>query len=471
MKRIMAGILALVLAGCADRSPTPADWLGASPAPNVLTNLPPQVRKFIERKAEQIPVLAAKLGVAPDRATLDYFAFAQKGQYRAVSKIYQDLRERGGKIESTKYDPDLRLPLWDLLLEVQLVLDAYAAGAGKFATSIGEGIAQSIPPGSIYFGGTDTGRGLAAAFCPSLPDGASFFVLTQNQLADGQHLAYLRAAFGDKIHVLSGEDSQRAFQDYLDDVSRRHKHDHSFPNELPQLRPSEKVSIVDGRIQVNGQYPVMAINGLLAKMIFDRNPSREFFVEESFPLDWTYPYLEPHGFIMKINRQPLAELSADVISKNRDFWKQRQTEFIGDWLRSDTPVREVCDFVERVFLRKDLNGFGGDTNFVGNHYAMAAYSKLRSSQAALYAWRVSNSKSPEERQRMIHEADFAFRQSFAMCPTNPDAVFRYVNLILQTSRPDEALVIARAAATLKPSEVEFKRLVREIDRINKSGTK
>ena len=87
MKRLMPAALVLVLAGCTDQPPTPADFLGASPAPKVLTNLPSQVRAFIEQKAAQVPVLAAKLAVTPDRATLDYFALARKGQYRAASKI------------------------------------------------------------------------------------------------------------------------------------------------------------------------------------------------------------------------------------------------------------------------------------------------------------------------------------------------------------------------------------------------
>ena len=42
----------------------------------------------------------------------------------------------------------------------------------------------------------------------------------------------------------------------------------------------------------------MSINGLLTKVIFDKNPTNEFYVEESFPLDWMYPHLTPHGVIM-----------------------------------------------------------------------------------------------------------------------------------------------------------------------------
>ena len=49
----------------------------------------------------------------------------------------------------------------------------------------------------------------------------------------------------------------------------------------------------------------MAINALLTKVIFDKNPDHEFYVEESFPLEWMYPHLTPAGIILKINREPI----------------------------------------------------------------------------------------------------------------------------------------------------------------------
>lgn len=469
MKPLLVLTVAWWLVGCTTGQHTPADLLGAAPAPAVLRDLPSQVHAFIEQKERHAVVLAGKLGVKPDRATLEYFRLAREGRYRAASRIYQDLRERGGKVESPKHDPDLRLPLWDPLLEVQLALDAYAAGAGKFATAIGEGIVQSIPPGSIYFGGTDTGRGLPAAFSRSHADGDPFFTLTQNQLCDGQHLNYLRAAFGGKIQVLSNEDSQQAFHEYLQDAERRFKHDQAAPVEPRQLRPGEDVHIVDGKVQVSGQVAVMALNGRLARILFDRNPDREFYVEESFPLDWMYPHLTPHDLIMKINRQPVPELTPEVVARDHEFWCQRQAAFIGGWLTSNTPVQEVCDFVERVFLRKDLRDFNGDKDFVRHYYAAAAYAKLRSAQAGLYAWRAANSKSTPERQRMIGAADFAFRQSFAFCPTNPEAVFRYVNLLVRNERVGEALRIARTAARLRPAEKQLESLVRELERMKQKA--
>src|SRR5207249_4848878 len=100
-------------------------------------------------------------------------------------------------------------------------------------------------------------------------------------LADGMYLQYLRATFGKKIFVPGDDDSQKAFEEYKADAEER--------MQQGKLKPGEQVSRKDGQIQVSGQVAVMAINGVIAKMIFDGNPRREFYIEESFPLDWMYP--------------------------------------------------------------------------------------------------------------------------------------------------------------------------------------
>ncbi len=228
------------------------------------------------------------------------------------------------------------------------------------------------------------------------------------------------------------------------------------------------MKIVDNEVQVTGQVAVMAINGLLAKSLFDKNPDREFYVEESFPLDWMYPHLTPHGLIMKINRQSLPALPPEVVKQDRDFWIEQQAHFIGDWLKPDTSVKEVCDFVTKVHLRKELTGFKGDPEFVRNDYAMAMWSKLRSSQGGLYFWRSTGSKTPDEKRGMITEAGFAFRQAFAFCPTSPEATFRFVNLLVQAASLNDALLIARTAAALEPKNGQFQNLVNEVERLKKA---
>ena len=96
----------------------------------------------------------------------------------------------------------------------------------------------------------------------------------------------------------------------------------------------------------------MAINALIIKDLFDKNPDREFYIEESFPLEWTYPYLEPHGLIMKINRQPLPELSETTVDADRKYWRNLANGMIGDWLTEEQPCKPSRNSPTRFMCAK-----------------------------------------------------------------------------------------------------------------------
>ncbi len=260
-----------------------------------------------------------------------------------------------------------------------------------------------------------------------------------------------------EIYIATPADSQRCFQDYLADAQKRLQHDAQFPNEPRQIKPGEDVRVIDNRVQVSGQIAVMSINGLLTKVMFDANPKNEFFVEESFPLDWMYPHLTPYGIIMKINRQPLTSLSNEILDRDHAFWREYSKRLTGDIVNYDTPVKDIAAWVEKVYMHRDLRGVTGDLKFIRDNDAQKAFSKLRSSIAGVYAWRMGpqcppeyRPKTPEEFQRLSKEADFAFRQAFAFCPYSPEAVFRYVNLLMQFQRIDDALLVAETCRHLDP---------------------
>src|SRR5215831_12442446 len=162
-----------------------------------------------------------------------------------------------------------------------------------------------------------------------------------------------------------------------------------------------------------------------------------------------YPHLSPHNLILKINRQPLSELSGEIVEHDREFWSRYIVPIIGDWLNYDTSLAEIVAFVERVYLKHELNGFAGDPRYVQNEIPQKNFSKLRSSIGGIYQWRVQNSKSPAETERMLKESDFAFRQAFVLCPTSPEAVFRYVSHLLGQKRLDEAILVAESAVKLE----------------------
>ncbi|HEY3860530.1 MAG TPA: DUF2723 domain-containing protein [Verrucomicrobiae bacterium] len=270
----------------------------------------------------------------------------------------------------------------------------------------------------------------------------------------------------------SPDDSAKCFNDYLYDAQRRLQHDSEHPNEPRELKPGEDVHLDGGRVSVSGQVAVMSINGLLTKVIFDKNPDHEFYVEESFPLDWMYPYLEPFGVIMKIDRQPIQELSQEKIDKDHAFWSEYSRRTIGNWITYDTSVKQICDWAEDVYLRHDFSHFTGDPKFVRDDDAQKAFSKLRSSIASsIYQWRSrpQNSRSASERARVTKEAEFAFKQAFAYCPYSPEAVFHFMDLLLSQTQPriDDAILILETCHKLDPYNEQ---ITQWIEQLKKSKT-
>ena len=260
-----------------------------------------------------------------------------------------------------------------------------------------------------------------------------------------------------EIYIPTLSDSGRAYNQYALDVRRR--------LELNQLKPGEDVQREGARVQITGTAAVMALNGLLAKVIFDRNPQREFFVEESFPLDWMYPHLTPYGIIMKINRQPVAELTGRTVQADHEFWSRYCAQFIGDWLNYDTPVREIADWAEQVYLHRNFRGFRGDRKFIRDDQAQKSFSKLRGAIGGLYNWRLGASKpGSAEHARMLREADFAYRQAFALCPYNPEILFHYVSLLLspEMQRFDDALLLVKTSQKLDPFNGNIQDLLRQL---------
>lgn len=265
-----------------------------------------------------------------------------------------------------------------------------------------------------------------------------------------------------EIYIPSPEDSQSSFSTYTQDAARRQA--------LNQLKPGENVHEENGRVSVSGQVAVMEINGLLCRVIFDHNPTNEFFVEESFPLDWMYPYETPFGIIMKINRQPVTELGDDVFKKDHAFWTKYSERLNGNWITYDTSVKDIAAFVDKTYIGNNLDGYIGNPKFLRDDDGQKAFSKLRSSIAGMYFWRLRPTCPAQFRQKteasqkaLIREADFAFKQAFAFCPYSPEAVFRYVEFLLQFGRLEDALVVATTCQKLDPFNSQIGDLINQLN--------
>jgi tetratricopeptide (TPR) repeat protein len=161
---------------------------------------------------------------------------------------------------------------------------------------------------------------------------------------------------------------------------------------------------------------------------------------------------------MKINRTPVTELSQDTMDLDHKFWTDFSSRLCGNWITYDTSVAEIAKFVDQTYIHNNYQGFTGSRAFVRDDDAQKAFSKLRSSQAGMYAWRADLRNCPPEfRQKtaasqaaLIRETDFAFKQAFAFCPYSPEAVFRYINFLLMQGRFDDAVIVAETCEKLDP---------------------
>ncbi len=264
---------------------------------------------------------------------------------------------------------------------------------------------------AIFFGGTDPGRFVPTYMIYSAHVRPDVYLITQNALADNTYMSVMRDLYGDQIWIPSPIDSNMAFQLYM-------KND------------GADASVNGGKVAVQGVQAVMKINGYLSKFIFDHNqyltetktdektrpvgaavvyedpqpdpktglpPERTFYVEESYAMTWMYPYLTPHGLIMKVNNKP-TPITDEMVRNDTDFW---------NW---------YCDRLT------------SDSKFVRDIVARKSFSKLRSSIAGLYASR--------GRPR---EAEAAFRQAISLYDLSPEANYRLADLIARQGRFDEAI--------------------------------
>ena len=408
-----------------------------------------QIRGFSETITNKVPRIVWKFY---DAAGIEDWETASNlfHQINAASRRY--VRETNDEAVT----PALATVLWPPISESYGACEQFHEWNNRWLHRFGSEVIGSIPPGSIYFGGTDPGRFIISALSESQVDGRPFFTLTQNQLADATYVDYLRAMYGRKIHVPSVEDAQKCFDEYTADASRR--------KEAGRLRPGEEVRVVNGRVQVSGQVSVMAINGLIARTIFENNSSRDFYVEESFPLEWMYPRLTPHGLIFQLNRESLTRLSDSVVLKDRQYWKKLADDALGGWLNEKTPLNDVCDFAYKYGLGKQLAGYPGDRDFAGSDQARKCFSKLRCSIGGLYAWRAENAPDADERKRMYDAADYAYRQSYAMCPYSPEVIYRYVNLLVEHQRTEDAVLLVKTVLRLTPDDGQLRALLTTLEK-------
>jgi hypothetical protein len=188
----------------------------------------------------------------------------------------------------------------------------------------------------------------------------------------------------------------------------------------------------------------------LARDILDANPGRDFYIEESYALEWMYPYLEPAGPIFKLHHAPIQTLFEETIRTDREYWQRLTRRLTGVEVHDETTLAQICASAQ------DLDGqgrdFQGDADFQRDPGARLTFAKLRSAIGGLYTWRAMHAKGTSERRQMNREAELACKQAYLLGPRNTEAVWRYVMFLIGERRIEEAQKLVAAAEKLNPGD-------------------
>jgi tetratricopeptide (TPR) repeat protein len=384
-----------------------------------------KLMKFGKNRREVARAIARRLNVKVPDEVERFFDAVEGGRWDDIDAAHKAMLEDEKQFNQPK-SAELH-EFWRSIQETWGAAREAQNWPAQRLLDYGNSILDSLRPGMIYAGGTDPG-----CFIPTMMnetgDGDKHITLTQNALADGTYLKYLDVLYGDQMATLTQDDSQRAFQDYLADAQKRLEHDQQFPNEPKQVKPGEDVKVVDGKVQVSGQIAVMAINEKLFQMLMDKNPNASFAMEESFPFQSMYGSASALGPIIEMgSAQQQSDLNATQAAQSVDYWQTAAQQLLSD---PETPQ-------------------GSD--------ARKAHSKLISSQAGLL---VDHGLSAEAEQE--------FRIALQLTPESPEAVFRYINLLMSQNRVADALPVVENAIKAAPDNQQFQGLRNNLNDIKKS---
>jgi hypothetical protein len=284
-----------------------------------------KVMQFARNRRDIALALAAKKNMEmPDEARR-FFDAIEAGNWEEANALFKSMQKRVHDEDRT----EAQFAVWPVIVETYGVAEAAHEWPAQKLLDYGNAVLGSLRPGMVYVGGTDAGR-----FIPTLLNetsgGERHVVLTQNALADGTYLEYVRHLYSDQLVTVDSADSQRAFKDYIDDASRRLQHDLDHPDEPKQLRPGEDVKKIDNRVQVSGQVAVMSINEKILQEFMRKNPDLSFALEESSPLKSTYPGATPLGPLMELRAGEQDALTPERAAQSLDYWRQTAQQLAND---------------------------------------------------------------------------------------------------------------------------------------------
>jgi len=90
------------------------------------------------------------------------------------------------------------------------------------------------------------------------------------------------------------------------------------------------------------------------------------------------------------------------------------------------------------------------------------FGKLRQAQANLYEWRLTHAATPAEKSAMQRAANLACKQTLALCPDSSEYVRRFVILLRDQDRLDDARRVLDTGLKINPDSKRLGQLAEEL---------
>jgi hypothetical protein len=359
-----------------------------------------KLAQFGRQRREYMYALARRRNVQVPDDVERFFDAVESGDWERIEAAFNKINGGDSSAGHTsKRTPEVT-SLWPAIIDAYGAAEQVHLWPAQELLDYGNSVLGALRPGMVYVGGTDNGRWIPELLNDT-SDGERRVIVTQNGLADSSYLDYLRLQYEGRLNMLSDEESQGAFQHYVDDAKRRLEHDRQFPDEPKQVRPGEEIRMVDGKVEVSGAIAVMSINEKLLGMLMAKNPELSFGLQESFPFRGSYADALPLGPLMELNAR----------SNENTFTPERAADYLNHW-------RDTAD---SIFANPQA---------AGSEAALKSYSHDTVAAANLLA-----------SHNYTAEAEQAYRLAAQLSPTNPEAIGGLADLLAANGRENEARAI------------------------------
>jgi tetratricopeptide (TPR) repeat protein len=292
-----------------------------------------------------------------------------------------------------------------------------------FGWMFGHDMLKDLPSGSVMIAGTDPGRFVATYMIfgeSSQPpknkrdpafDRRDLYIITQNALGERNYMKYLRDQY-----TTARPKPSSAFERWLGRENTYPPNPLILPTEFDTVQ--ELVNIAKSKGQESGQSADregVEVFGVILRWLWEKNrDERDFFIEESFPIRWTYDYAIPHGLIYKLNKTKLEVLPQQIVERDFAYWAEYSARLLND------------------------------SNFKSDFDAQRSFSKLRHTIANIYRHR-----------GMAAEAERAYREALALWPANADAIGALAPYLWDRGAFDEAITLCDTALGHDPNNLDL----------------